>query len=263
KYPFAYTYRDYVVRAFNDDKPCDRFIVEQLAADRLGLATDDPDLAALGFLTVGRRFLNREPDIIDDRIDVVTRGLMGMTVACARCHDHKYDPIPTADYYSLYGVFNSSHEPDELPVIGQPDDSPEYRAYREELVKREQAVTDYINRSHAELLQQARERVGDYLQAVVKSAGKLPAGVEPTYEHGDPREKLTRLWQHKIEERIKQNDPVFAAWGALAALPVDDFAAHAAELINTYASAPEGEAPAINARVWAALQQTPPQSMLD
>jgi mono/diheme cytochrome c family protein len=263
KYPFAYTYRDYVVRAFNDDKPFDRFIVEQLAADRLGLAEDDPDLAALGFLTVGRRFLNREPDIIDDRIDVVTRGFMGMTVACARCHDHKYDPIPTADYYSLYGVFNSSHEPEDLPVIGRPDDSPEYRAYREELAKREQAVTDYINRSHAELLQQARERVGDYLQAVIKSAGRLPAGVEPTYEHGDPREKLTRLWHHKIEERIKQNDPVFAAWGALAALPVDEFAARAAELINKYASAPEGEAPPINPRVWAALQQTPPQSMLE
>jgi hypothetical protein len=262
KYPFAYTYRDYVVRAFNDDKPFDRFIVEQLAADRLGLDESHPDLAALGFLTVGRRFLNREPDIIDDRIDVVTRGFMGMTLACARCHDHKYDPIPTADYYSLYGVFNSSHEPEDLPVIGQPDDSPQYRAYREELARREQAVTDYINRSHAELLEHARARVGDYLQAVVKSAGKLPPGVEPIYEHGAPREKLTRLWQHKIEERIKQNDPVFIAWGALAALPVDDFAARAAELINKYASAPEGEAPPINSGVWAALQQAPPQSML-
>jgi hypothetical protein len=263
KYPFAYTYRDYVVRAFNEDKPFDRFIVEQLAADRLGLAADDPDLAALGYLTVGRRFLNRDPDIIDDRIDVVTRGLMGMTVACARCHDHKYDPIPTADYYSLYGVFNSSHEPDELPVIGQPDDSPEYRAYREELAKREQAVTDYIARSHAELLQQLRDRVGDYLQAVVKAAGKLPEGIEPTYEHGDPRESLIRHWSQKITERVQQNDPVFAAWGALAALPVEEFSTKAAELINTYASAPEGESPPINARVWDALRQTPPGSMLD
>ncbi|MEZ6054979.1 MAG: DUF1549 domain-containing protein, partial [Planctomycetaceae bacterium] len=72
KYPYAYTYRNYVIDALNADKPIDRFIVEQLAADHLQLADDDPALAALGFLTVGPRFLNRQPDIIDDRIDVVT-----------------------------------------------------------------------------------------------------------------------------------------------------------------------------------------------
>ena len=69
----------------------------------------------MGFLTLGRRFLNNRHDIIDDRIDVVTRGFMGLTVTCARCHDHKYDPIPTADYYSLYGVFASSKEPGDNP----------------------------------------------------------------------------------------------------------------------------------------------------
>src|SRR5437762_13194172 len=72
----------------------------------------------MGFLTLGRRFGNNQNDIIDDRIDVVTRGLLGLTVSCARCHDHKFDPIPTDDYYSLYGVFASSVEPDELPLFG-------------------------------------------------------------------------------------------------------------------------------------------------
>ena len=67
----------------------------------------------MGFLTVGRRFLNNPHDIIDDRIDVLTRGTMALTVTCARCHDHKYDPIPTEDYYSLYGVLASSVEPAE------------------------------------------------------------------------------------------------------------------------------------------------------
>ena len=109
RYPYAFTYRDYLIDAFNDDKPFDQFIIEQIAADQLELNGEQPSvLAAMGFLTVGRRFMNRQQDIIDDRIDVVTRGFLGMSVACARCHDHKYDPIPTADYYSLYGVFASS-----------------------------------------------------------------------------------------------------------------------------------------------------------
>jgi hypothetical protein len=120
RYPFAWTYRDYVVAAFSDDKPYDRFITEQLAADQLDLEADDPALAALGFLTVGPRFRGRVDEIINDRIDVMTRGLMGMTVACARCHDHKYDPIPTADFYSLYGVLASSEDADELPEIRLP-----------------------------------------------------------------------------------------------------------------------------------------------
>ncbi len=110
-YPKAYTYRDWVIRAFNNDMPFDRFIKYQLAADQYVGESNQDELAAMGFLTLGRRFLNNRHDIIDDRIDVATRGLMGLTVGCARCHDHKYDPIPSADYYSLYGVFASSDEP--------------------------------------------------------------------------------------------------------------------------------------------------------
>ena len=109
----AYTYRQWVINAFNQDLPYDKFITEQLAADRMPevQASDDKTaLAALGFLNIGRRFLNSTPDIIDDRIDVTMRGFEGFTVGCARCHDHKFDPIPTQDYYSLYAVFNSSQE---------------------------------------------------------------------------------------------------------------------------------------------------------
>lgn len=113
-YPFAYTYRDWVIESLNGDLPYDDFLIRQIAADWLvedGLPKSE--LAAMGFLTLGRRFLNNKHDIIDDRIDVLTRGTMALTVTCARCHDHKYDPIPQADYYSLYGVFASSHEPKE------------------------------------------------------------------------------------------------------------------------------------------------------
>ena len=91
RYPYSYTYRDYVVDAFNADTPFDRFVTEQLAADQVVDAEKkspdeatprDPRLAALGFLTVGRRYLNNNHDIIDDRIDVVSRGLQGLTVGC-------------------------------------------------------------------------------------------------------------------------------------------------------------------------------------
>ena len=114
-YPDAYTYRDWVIRAFNEDLPYDRFIVAQIAGDQAPGSELSPPYAAMGFLTLGRRFLNAAPDIIDDRIDVVCRGTMALTVGCARCHDHKYDPIPAQDYYSLYGVFDSSVEPKNAP----------------------------------------------------------------------------------------------------------------------------------------------------
>ena len=110
RFPYAWTYRDYVVRAFNDDKPYDRFILEQLAADKMTDLKDQRDLAALGFLTVGKRGANVN-DLIDDRIDTVSKGFLAMTVACARCHDHMFDPIPTKDYYALHGIFASIDEP--------------------------------------------------------------------------------------------------------------------------------------------------------
>ena len=116
----SWTYRDYVIDAFNTDKPYDQFIIEQLAADRLpDLAKDDARLAALGFITVGKRFQNND-DTIDERIDATTKGFLGLTVSCSRCHDHKFDPIPAADYYSLHGIFASVIEPQQNPVVRDP-----------------------------------------------------------------------------------------------------------------------------------------------
>jgi hypothetical protein len=151
RYPYAYTYRDYVIRAFNEDLPYNQFILQQLAADKLPLGSDKRPLAAMGFLTLGRRFLNNTPDIIDDRIDVVSRGLLGLTVGCARCHDHKFDPIPTKDYYSLYGVFAGSVEPAEMPAIMDPVPSVAYREFEKELQVLEKEVADYRAQHRAEL----------------------------------------------------------------------------------------------------------------
>lgn len=114
-YPQAFRYRDWLVSAFNADKPYTEFVAEQLASDIIDPENQQGKLPATGFLTLGRRFLNNKNDIIDDRLDVTMRGLMGLTVACARCHDHKYDPVSQADYYALYGVFLNTEEPGGEP----------------------------------------------------------------------------------------------------------------------------------------------------
>lgn len=115
EYSEAWRFREWVIRSLNEDMPYDEFLKRQLAADRMSGSDDPAQLAAMGFLTLGRRFLNNNNDIIDDRIDVTIRGMNGLTASCARCHDHKFDPIPTADYYSLYGIFESSDEPKNEP----------------------------------------------------------------------------------------------------------------------------------------------------
>ncbi|MCG8648178.1 MAG: DUF1549 and DUF1553 domain-containing protein, partial [Pirellulales bacterium] len=105
-------FRDWAIGAFAADMPYDEMLRHQLAGDRTDPNNEQGNLDAMGFLTLGRKFLNKF-DTIDDRIDVISRGLQGMTVSCARCHDHKFDPIPTSDYYSIAGIIFSSQQPDQ------------------------------------------------------------------------------------------------------------------------------------------------------
>jgi hypothetical protein len=109
KYPDGFRYRDWVVRAFNTDMPYDRFIMQQIAGDLLD-GTDRPGrLTALGFFSLGPVYYGKAvADELDDRVDTLTRGFLALTVACARCHDHKFDPISMKDYYGLAGVFAST-----------------------------------------------------------------------------------------------------------------------------------------------------------
>lgn len=116
-YPQAWRYRDYVIDAFNSDKPYNEFIEQQIAGDLLPVKTDrqwSENLVATGFLALGPKTLTEQNsrqfnhDLIDEQIDVATRVILGVSVACARCHDHKFDPIPQADYYAMAGIFNST-----------------------------------------------------------------------------------------------------------------------------------------------------------
>lgn len=118
-YPNAYKYREWVINAFNEDLPYNEFVSLQLAADKLSQARPQ-DLAALGFLGLGPKYYNRNrvdvmADEWEDRVDTVTRTMLGLTVACARCHDHKYDPITMQDYYALAGVFASTKMVNRAP----------------------------------------------------------------------------------------------------------------------------------------------------
>ncbi|MGI9470603.1 MAG: PSD1 and planctomycete cytochrome C domain-containing protein [Rubripirellula sp.] len=116
-FPHAWRYRDYVIDSFNEDKPFDRFVQEQVAGDLLPAKTDEDwtrNLIATSFLAIGPKNVNEQnrvqfaADLVDEQIDATTRVFMGTSVACARCHDHKFDPIPQTDYYALAGVFGSA-----------------------------------------------------------------------------------------------------------------------------------------------------------
>ena len=115
-YPYAWRYRDYVIDSFNKDKPYADFIIEQLAGDLLPHSNHNAynnHLIATGFLAIGTKNLTENPkqykaDLIDEQIDTVTRGFLGLTLSCARCHDHKFDPFTQKDYYALYGIFQNT-----------------------------------------------------------------------------------------------------------------------------------------------------------
>ncbi|MGV3532903.1 MAG: DUF1549 domain-containing protein, partial [Chthoniobacteraceae bacterium] len=163
RYPHAWTYRDYVIQSFNEDKPYDQFILEQLAADQLP-GEDQTRLAALGFLTVGQRFRNQN-DVINDRIDAVTKGFLGLTVSCARCHDHMFDPVPTEDYYSLHGIFASSVEPAEKPLLEDVAGNPQVRDFEEKFAKLEKQNRDIFLREVLGDLNEFRAKPKAYLLA--------------------------------------------------------------------------------------------------
>lgn len=264
RYAFSYTYRDYVIRAMNTDLPYDRFVTEQIAADQLALGDDNRALAALGFLTLGRRFMNNTHDIIDDRIDVVTRGLMGLTVACARCHDHKFDPIPTADYYSLYGVFASSREPDEEPLVGVPEETPAYAQFKQELAARRKAVDDYQRQQHAALEGQFRSQAGDYLAHLIRGRPGEPPAEEPMISLGpnDLRPPLVDRWRQYLKQTATNAHPAFAAWHALAAIPPAEFAQQSPAVFDRWSSVAEAAQP-INAIIKQTLLERRPTTMMD
>ena len=145
-YPYGFKYRDWLIGAFNRDLPYDRFITEQVAGDLADGPGPDREgrLAALGFFACGPVYYGdgNKLDQYADRIDTLTRGFLGLTVACARCHDHKYDPIPTTDYYALEGVFAST---DYVEVPAAPKEQIDaYNAAQAAIAAKDKEITAFV-----------------------------------------------------------------------------------------------------------------------
>jgi hypothetical protein len=259
RYPSAWTYRDFVIRAFNQDLPYDQFIREQLAADQL-VSPDDPRaLAALGFLTLGERFINNQHDIIDDRIDVVCRGLLGLTVTCARCHDHKFDPVPTADYYSLYGVFASCLEPRVLPLILPAAERSQHTAYLTELDKRVAAFQAFLETEYQQRIQGFRERAGEYLLAGQREQvrGDFAAAMFLIDASTELNPVMVQRWARCVHAKGGAYDPVLAPWRILGGVPAEQFSPQLDEKLTKWQSTEASSSEPFNRLVVTVLAREP------
>ena len=225
RYPWSYTYRDWVIRALNEDLPYDKFLLYQLAADRVPNA-DPRHLAALGFLSLGREFPKSYPETVDDRIDAVARGMFGLTVACARCHDHKFDPIPSADYYSMYSILSNIRTPTELPLLGAEGQPTRQQAlYRERLNRINDVYREYRVRRNAELVAFFRTQIADYLVAAHDAEGLTNPAIEELVRDRQLNLHLLGRWRKYLAESKAAGESVFQLWHAAAAIPAPEFAA--------------------------------------
>ncbi|MHC5541836.1 DUF1549 and DUF1553 domain-containing protein, partial [Singulisphaera rosea] len=186
-YGNAWRYRDYVIASMNADKPYDRFLLEQLAGDLLSSGASEAETRerwiATGFLSLGPKVLaevdekKMEMDIVDEQIDTVGRAFMGLTLGCARCHDHKFDPISTADYYGLSGIFQSTRTMESFTKLAKWH---EYPAPTEQdkarLAEHEAAV-----KARKAEIERVVGQANDRLKAEPKAGGKLPEMPESLY----------------------------------------------------------------------------------
>lgn len=249
----SHAYRDWAIDSINRDRPYDEFVRLQLAADSFVSDDERADLAAMGFLTLGQRYLGVMADIIDDRIDTVTRGLMGLTVSCARCHDHKFDAVPIEDYYSLYGVFSASSERlHELTPAEHDRDA--YAEFDEEMAKRKQKLEETFQAKVIEVEGRLRSQVDRYLSAV-PNVHTYPT--DEFYEIRNPEDlnpTIIRRWATYIEQ-CGDVDPVFGIWNRLAEVPAESFAAEVQSILEN------SDAPQINPFLHAALTRSAPESI--
>jgi cytochrome c553 len=217
-YPNAWSYRDWVIQAFNDDMPYDQFVKEQLAGDLMDAKTRYKALPATGFLGLGPWYYDNgsnevtRADERHDRVDVVSRGFLGLTVACARCHDHKYDPIPQTDYYALAGVFfNTVYE--EYPRAPQKVVQ-DYLKLEDELDQKKEIAKQMTEDASNELSRSLALQTANYLQGVWEVTGKEKKDISEVVEARKLDYELFEKWikyMAKPTDKYKYKD----AWQAM------------------------------------------------
>ncbi len=217
-YPHAYLYRDWVVKAFNDDLPYDQFVRAQLAGDLMDEKTRVRTLPALGFLGQGPWYYDNgavevtRADERHDRIDVVSRGFLGLTVGCARCHDHKYDPIPTKDYYALAGVFASMTYKEYPQVPNSVVD--EYTALEKKLKNKQKMMGEFMQTEGKQLSQSLVLQASKYMQAVWSVKGEPKTDLNDAIERNKLDYELMQRWLRFLE-RPPRHYPYLKDWQAL------------------------------------------------
>ena len=220
----AYRYRDWVIKAFNEDLPYDRFVTMQLAGDKLPFKSEDEhidNLTATTYLGAGPWVWDQaEPiqgraDERNERVDAVTRGLLGLTVACARCHNHKYDPIPQRDYYKIVSIFASSNYT-EYPVVSKAA-AAAYEKKNLEAAKLRADLQDYTMTVGEQLAEALSIQTSDYLTAAWNVVGKPKKTVDEVSasKHLDP-EVLQRWVDYLGKDHAY---PYLDDWKAMLASP--------------------------------------------
>lgn len=234
-YPHAWPYRDYVIASLNADKPYDQFVREQIAGDLLPKAPDESAkqtedrLIATSLLSFGTKRHNSSGnafrmEIVDDQIDVTTRAFLGLNVACAKCHDHKFDPIPTKDYYSMAGIFLStealygtikqkySNNPTDLLPLGQK--GAELHAAAEAHEKKVEAAKKPRDEKKTELTKAEKEKKEEVIARLKEELAPLEAAVKELEKNRPKRPPYAM----RVRDREKPADTKIAIRGALGEL---------------------------------------------
>ncbi|MFN9419740.1 MAG: DUF1553 domain-containing protein [Pirellula sp.] len=233
----GFRYRDWVISAMNSDMPYDLFVKRQIAGDLV--ATNDEErfeqLPALGYFGLGAQYYKNSDaakaaaDELDDRIDTLTRGFLGLTVSCARCHDHKFDPIPQQDYYSLAGIFQSS-KLHTAPLVPQPDVDM-YQKHQKQIKELEKEIAQVIASVGPRAREAEVERIAAYMIAVSKTQRlKEPANLGKISEEAGLNAKTLKRWGEFLGKDETRSIPTLAAWyEAVDAIPPEDSKASTSE----------------------------------
>ncbi len=218
----AFRYRDWVVAAFNSDLPYDQFVKLQIAGDLLGPQSPDSydHLIALGFFGLGAQYYKNSDaaqaaaDELDDRVDTLTRGFLGLTVSCARCHDHKFDPIPTQDYYSLAGIFHSS-KLTNAPLC-DPQDVQAYNAGQQRIKAAEASLAEFMADEKARAAETKVDQIAAYIETVWKyrtaPRTQPPAKLESFAAQAGLNAFLLKRWNKFLDPKQKGKVEELDAW---------------------------------------------------